>query len=141
MKILLFLSLLISALAFGQNKIPAEVKTFTYSEGKDSKSMMNKTDWFIAFIPMLNVEITNSVKADNGFVFTALQPTENSEEFISSDITYQFLEKSYSVNAQNFRLHSSTTKESRPLNQSKESQLLEIVRGTFFDYWQEVLTE
>lgn len=128
-------------MAFGQNKIPAEIKTFTYSEGKDSKSMMNKTDWFIAFIPILNIEITNSVKVDNGFVFTTLQPTENSEEFISSDITYQFLEKSYSVNAQNFRLHNSATQENRPLNPSKESQLLEIVRGTFFDYWQEVLTE
>lgn len=141
MKNIAFILLLFSAFAFSQSQIPAEVRTFNYPEGKNSKLMMNKTDWFIAFIPMLKVEITNAVKADNGFSFTALQTIDNSDEFVSSDITYQFLEKSYSVSAHNFRLYNSITLENRPLDSSKETEILEIVRGTFFDYWQEVLTE
>lgn len=143
MKILLFLSLLISTLAFGQtkDKIPAEVKTFTYSTGETAKSLMNKTDWFIAFIPMLQIDITNNIKVDNGFVFTALQPTDNSEEFVSSDVTYQFLDKSYSVSVQNFQVYNSGTKSFRPLDLKKDEAFLNVVRETFFNYWQETLKE
>lgn len=143
MKKLTFLFLLISALAFGQKQeaIPAEVQTFSYSEGETSKSLMNKTEWFIALIPMMDINITNNVKADNGFVFTALQPTDNSEEFVSSDVTYQFLEKSYSASAQNFQVYHSVTKSFRPLDLKKDVDYLAFVRETFFNYWKETLKE
>ena len=143
MKKLTFLFLLISALAFGQKQetIPAEVQTFSYSEGETSKSLMNKTDWFIALIPMMDINITNNVKADNGFVFTALQPTDNSEEFVSSDVTYQFLEKSYSASAQNFQVYNSVTKSFRPLDLKKDVDYLAFVRETFFNYWKKTLKE
>jgi hypothetical protein len=64
-------------LAFGQKQetIPAEVKIFTYSGAETSTSLINKTDWFITLIPMMDIDIINNVKADNGFVFTALRTT------------------------------------------------------------------
>lgn len=124
-----------------QETIPAEEKNYTYSKGETAKSLMNKTDWFIVFIPMLNIDIRNSVKADNGFVFTALQPIDNSEEFVSSDITYQFLEKSYSASAQNFQVNNSVSKSFRPLDLQKDAEYLTFVRETFFNYWQETLKE
>ena len=102
---------------------------------------MNKTEWFIALIPMMDINITNNVKADNGFVFTALQPTDNSEEFVSSDVTYQFLEKSYSASAQNFQVYNSVSKSFRPLDLQKDAEYLTFVRETFFNYWQESLKE
>ena len=141
MKKLIFLFLLLSTLVFGQKqeKIAAEVKTFTYSESETAKSLMNKTDWFIAFIPMVDIDITNRVEADNGFVFTALQPTDNSEEFVSSDVTYQFLDTSYSVSVQNFQVYHSVTKSFRPLDLKKDAAYLEIVKETFVKYWQEIL--
>lgn len=143
MKKVTILFLLFSVLIFSQKQttIPTETKTFTYSKDETAKSLMNKTDWFIAFIPMMDIDITNKVKADNGFVFTALQPTDDSEQFVSSDITYQFLDKSYSAKAQNFQVYNSVTKTFRPLDLTKNETYLKFVRETFFNYWQETLQE
>lgn len=84
----------------------------------------------------MDIDIINNVKADNGFAFTALQPTDNSEEFVSSDVTYQFLDKSYSASAQNFQVYNSVTKSFCPLDLKKDVDYVSFVRETFFNYWQ-----
>ena len=117
-KISLLFFILISCFCFGQIRTDtiSETRTYQYSQNENAELVKMKTEFYLSKIQRDKVYIKKISISDDTFYMEFLIPTEKTNETIGCNVTYMFLENSYTSFITNPFIYNDKTKKITLIN-------------------------